>query len=61
MNLGYKTRQEKTEVANKLSGYATKNESELMAEAFADAFSNGDKAQAISKEIMKILKRECKN
>lgn len=59
-NMGVKTRQDRANIAHKLSKYATKNDAELMAEAFADAMSNKDKAQEISKEIFKILKREMK-
>ena len=38
----------------KISKYGLKNYSEAMAEAFADCYSNGGKAQRISREIKKV-------
>lgn len=43
---------------DKISGYATKNYSETLAEAFADYYCNGEEARDISKEIIRLLKEE---
>jgi SPP1 gp7 family putative phage head morphogenesis protein len=58
--LGITSIKDKQLVAQSLSKYATYNEAEFMAESFADAISNGDKAKPISKEILKIINRELK-
>lgn len=42
------------ELIHSVSGYASKNASETMAEAFADVFANGDKANPLSLEIKKV-------
>ncbi len=39
-----------------ISGYAMKDRSETMAEAFADVAANGEKAQPLSKEITRLTK-----
>ncbi len=57
-NLDVTTKKEMAEIAKDLSKYATYNEAEFMAEAFADAISNGSKAKPISKEILNIINRE---
>ena len=41
-----------------ISRYATKNYSEALAEAFADYYCNGEEATDLSKEIIKIIKKE---
>lgn len=44
-----------------ISGYATTNSGEMMAEAFADYFANGPNAKLLSKEIMRITKEMWKD
>ena len=44
--------------AKSISGYANSNKHEMVAEAFADFYANGNKAKTISKEIMKLLRGE---
>ena len=39
-----------------VSGYATKNNSECLAECVADYVANGENASILSKEVWKILK-----
>lgn len=41
-----------------ISGYAKTSPSETMAEAFADVFANGDKANPLSQEIVKLTKEK---
>ena len=41
--------------AKSISGYANSNKYEMVAEAFADFYANGNRAKTISKEIMKLL------
>ena len=43
-----------------VSRYAQENASETMAEAFADIFANGDKANPLSLEIMRLTKETLK-
>ncbi len=43
---------------NRISGYATNNFGETLAEAFADYYCNGEEATLISKEIIRLLKDE---
>lgn len=43
-----------TELIGGISTYAKSNDSETMAEAFADVFANGDNARPLSKEIKRI-------
>ena len=59
-NLGIKTNKEKYDIISNLSKYSTMGREEFFAEAFADAMSNGENAQDISKEIIKIIDREMK-
>ena len=44
------------ELARSISRYAASNDSETMAEAFADVFANGRDANPLSKEIVKFTK-----
>ena len=46
------------ELKREISGYATQDASECMAEAVSDYITNGNDAAILSKEIWKILKRE---
>lgn len=41
-----------------ISGYAKTSPSETMAEAFADVYANGDKANPLSQEIVKLTKEK---
>ena len=59
-NLNIKTAKDKFNITSELSKYATQDTREFLAEAFADAMRNGDNAQDISKEIIKIIDREMK-
>lgn len=43
------------ELLNNISGYASKNNSEALAEAFSDCFINGNNAHEISKEIKRLV------
>lgn len=43
------------ESLNNISGYASKNNSEALAEAFNDCFINGNNAREISKEIKRLV------
>lgn len=43
------------ESLNNISGYASKNNSEALAEAFSDCFINGNNAREISKEIKRLV------
>lgn len=45
-----------TELVRSISTYALQSDSETMAEAFADVFANGEKANPLSKEIKYITK-----
>jgi hypothetical protein len=47
----------KASLISNVSGYATFNGSECLAEAVADYIQNGDQARALSKEIWQVLKR----
>lgn len=48
-------------MARKISIYATKNNHETVAEAFADVKCNGDKASAVSKKVVEVLNRYAKS
>lgn len=52
---GYSSRPSVSELKRDISGYATKNHHETIAEAFADRSANGNKAKPLSREIYKIL------
>lgn len=43
------------ELLNNISGYASKNNSEALAEAFSDCFINGTQAYELSKEIKRLV------
>lgn len=43
---------------SEVSGYATKNRSETLAECVADYVANGSKAKVLSREVWKVLKDE---
>lgn len=45
-------------VKREISGYATKNHSELVAEVFTDVLMNGDDASPLSREIFAMLEAE---
>lgn len=45
-----------TELIRSISTYAMENDSETMAEAFADVYANGENAQPLSKEITRLTK-----
>jgi len=45
-------------IETQISGYALKNRHELVAEAFADAMMNGEKASALSREVFDLLEAE---
>lgn len=55
-NIGIISYQDKYKTLLNLSEYSLESASETIAEAFADYYSNGRKAQKISKEIIKIMK-----
>ena len=59
-NLGITEMKDKAETIKNLSRYALQSRKETLAEAFADAMANGDKAQPLSKEILKIIDKEMK-
>lgn len=44
-------------MAKKISGYASRNPAEAVAEACSDVYCNGNKAKKESKAIMKVVKR----
>lgn len=44
------------QLKSQVSGYATKNDSECLAECVADYVANGDSASILSKEVWKMLK-----
>ena len=52
----YGKRKNKSELIYEISAYARHNDSEAMAEAFADVYANGENANPLSKEIKKIAK-----
>lgn len=58
-NLKYDT-DEAAKAVRAISRYATTNHAECMAEAFAEALTEGNKASPLSKEILKILNKELK-
>lgn len=43
-----------TELIRAISTYAMENDSETMAEAFADVYANGENAKPLSKEITRL-------
>ena len=45
-----------TELVRSISAYALENDSETMAEAFADVYANGENAKPLSKEIKRITR-----
>lgn len=45
-----------TDLVRSISTYALQNDSETMAEAFADVYANGDNAKPLSKEIKKLTR-----
>lgn len=45
-----------TDLVRSISTYALQNDSETMAEAFADVYANGDKAKPLSKEIKRLTR-----
>jgi hypothetical protein len=45
-------------IETQISGYALKNRHELVAEAFADAMMNGEKASSLSREVFDLLEAE---
>ncbi len=47
-------------MAKKISGYATTNTAETVAEAFADVYCNGNKARSESKAIVNVLNKHLK-
>lgn len=60
INLGITEMKDKSETIKNLSRYALQSRKETLAEAFADALANGNKAQPLSKEILKIIDKEMK-
>lgn len=58
-NLGYDAK-EAARAVRAISRYATTGKDECMAEAFAEALTEGDKATPLAKEILKILNKELK-
>lgn len=44
-----------SEAARKISGYATEDEAELIAEAFADVLTNGERASVVSRDVVALL------
>lgn len=58
-NLGYDAK-EAASAVRAISRYATTGKDECMAEAFAEALTEGDKATPLAKEILKILNKELK-
>ncbi len=46
------------ELIQSISKYGMKDDSETMAEAFADVYANGEKASPLSKEIKRITKKQ---
>nr|DAP80533.1 MAG TPA: minor capsid protein [Caudoviricetes sp.] len=57
-NLGITEMKDKSATIKNLSRYALESRKETLAEAFADAMANGDAAQPLSKEILKIIDKE---
>lgn len=55
-NLGISDKLTQDILRNNISKYATSNYSETIGEAFADYYANKEKANTISKEIIKIMK-----
>ena len=53
-NTKYGFRNSRTELVRSISAYALKNDSETMAEAFADVYANGENAKPLSKEIKRL-------
>lgn len=45
-----------TDLVRSISTYALQNDSETMAEAFADVYANGDNAKPLSKEIKRLTR-----
>lgn len=54
----YGKKKRKEELIRGISGYAVKDESETMAEAFADVYANGDKCNPLSVEIKRLVKEK---
>lgn len=57
-NLGIAEIKDKAATIKNLSRYALQSRKETLAEAFADAMANGDNAQPLSKEILKLIDKE---
>lgn len=53
-NTEYGFRKTRTELVRSISAYALENDSETMAEAFADVYANGVNAKPLSKEIKRL-------
>lgn len=53
-NTEYGQGKSRTDLVRSISTYALKDDSETMAEAFADVFANGDNAKPLSKEIKRL-------
>lgn len=58
-NLNY-DREEAAKAVRNISRYATTNQAECMAEAFADVFTKGNAASPLAKEIVSVLNKELK-
>ena len=52
-----KSRRSVERAARSVSGYATQNNAELIAEAYADVYANGRKANDVSKKIVSVLRK----
>ena len=56
-NTTYGQGKSSTELVESISKYALKNDSETMAEAFADIYANGNNAKPLSIEILRVTKK----
>lgn len=53
----YGERKSSTDLVRSISTYAMENDSETMAEAFADVYANGENAKPLSKEIKRLTQQ----
>lgn len=52
-----KSRRTVERAARRVSGYATQNNAELIAEAYADVYANGRRANEVSRKIVSVLRK----